>query len=365
MTSATQQLTVELHERSYPIDIGAELLHRTPLFPALPKQLLLVTNAPINALYGEIVRRALAAHHVITYCIGDSEHAKGIDTYAAVLDTLIQHSFNRDCAIIALGGGVVGDLAGFVAATYQRGVAFYQIPTTLLAQVDSSVGGKTAINHSGGKNLIGAFHQPQAVLIDTTCLASLPLRDYVCGLAEMVKYGIIADGDFFTWLEQHSAALMARDPHALQTAIYRSCAIKAEIVAKDEREQSVRALLNLGHTFGHAIETEFTSTWKHGEAVAAGIMIAATLMVQQGRLQLTDQQRIERLLEQFQLPTRAPMMSFDRWQTLLQRDKKVQAGTVRLVVPTAIGQAQVEPWSDWQAIQQAIVSMSSATAKTR
>lgn len=365
MIHTTQQLIVGLHERSYPIDIGPELLHRTPLFQQLPQQLLLVTNATVDALYGDRVRQTLQHHTVVTHCIADSEQAKGIDTYAAVLDTLIQHSFNRDCAVLALGGGVVGDLAGFVAATYQRGVAFYQIPTTLLAQVDSSVGGKTAINHPGGKNLIGAFYQPRAVLIDTTCLASLPQRDYVCGLAEIIKYGIIADRDFFTWLEQQAPALMARDPQALQTAIQRSCAIKAAIVAADEREQSTRALLNLGHTFGHAIEAEFSPRWKHGEAVAAGIMIAATLMMQQGRLAAEEQQRIEQLLQQFQLPTRAPEMSFERWQTLMQRDKKVQAGTVRFVVPTAIGHAQLEPWSDWQAIRQAIVSMSCANPMTR
>src|SRR5690554_6087746 len=308
MTHTTQQLIVGLHERSYPIDIGPELLHWTPLFQQLPQQLLLVTNATVDALYGDRLRQALQHHTVVTHCIADSEQAKGIDTYAAVLDTLIQHSFNRDCAVLALGGGVVGDLAGFVAATYQRGVAFYQIPTTLLAQVDSSVGGKTAINHPRGKNMVGAFYQPKGVLVDTDCLTSLSDRDYACGLAEVIKYGIIADADFFNWLEAHQNQLRARDTAALTYAIQRSCEIKAAIVAADETEQSVRALLNLGHTFGHAIEVTHYSTWKHGEAVAAGTMIAAELMRQMGELSAAETTRIEALLQAFNLPVRAPQI---------------------------------------------------------
>jgi 3-dehydroquinate synthase len=358
MQKTTQQIIVGLGERSYPIDIGAGLLSRTPLFEHLPQQILLLTNTMVGPLYAARVREQLSQHKVIVHTIDDGEQAKSLANYGAVMDTLIQHNFNRDCAIIALGGGVVGDLAGFVAATYQRGVRFYQIPTTLLAQVDSSVGGKTAINHPGGKNMVGAFYQPQAVLIDTNCLASLNDRDYACGLAEVVKYGIIADAEFFTWLEAHVNELNARDSAALTYAIQRSCEIKADIVAADEREQSVRALLNLGHTFGHAIEAAHYDTWKHGEAVAAGTVIAAELMHQLGELSAADVVRIEALLQALQLPVRAPQMPLAQWQAFMQRDKKVQDGTVRLVLPTAIGAACLRPMADWQVIGQAITAMS-------
>ncbi|GAB3295948.1 3-dehydroquinate synthase [Pseudidiomarina andamanensis] len=358
MQNTTQQIIVGLGERSYPIDIGAGLLSRTPLFEQLPQQVLLLSNTVVDPLYGDQVRAKLEQHTLVTHLIEDGESAKSFTNFEAIIDTLIRHNFNRDCAIIALGGGVVGDLAGFVAATYQRGVAFYQIPTTLLAQVDSSVGGKTAINHTGGKNLVGAFYQPQAVLIDTDCLKTLNARDYACGLAEVVKYGIIADAEFFAWLEAHQNELNKRDAAALTYAIQRSCEIKAEVVAADEREQSVRALLNLGHTFGHAIEAAHYESWRHGEAVAAGTIVAAYLMHQQGRLSSHEFTRIETLLQQLNLPIRAPEMPLERWQTFMQRDKKVQAGVVRLVLPTAIGQACLEPWSDWQAIGNAIAAMS-------
>ena len=358
MQKTTQQIIVGLGERSYAIDIGAGLLSRTPLFNVLPHQILIITNTVVGPLYLDQVRAQLASHHVVVHTIDDGESAKSLANYGAIMDTLIQYNFNRDCAVVALGGGVVGDLAGFVAATYQRGVRFYQIPTTLLAQVDSSVGGKTAINHPGGKNMVGAFYQPQGVLIDTNCLASLNDRDYACGLAEVVKYGIIADAEFFAWLEAHVNQLNARDSGALTYAIQRSCEIKADIVAADEREQSVRALLNLGHTFGHAIEAAHYDTWKHGEAVAAGTVIAAKLMHQLGELSAADMARIEALLQAFQLPVRAPKMPLAQWQAFMQRDKKVQDGTVRLVLPTAIGAASLRPMADWQVIGQAITAMS-------
>lgn len=364
MQETTQQIIVGLGERSYPIDIGAGLLARTPLFDNLPKQLLIVTNTVVGPLYEAQVRAQLAAHDVVTHTIDDGESAKSLVNFGAIIDTLIANNFNRDCAVIALGGGVVGDLAGFVAATYQRGVDFYQIPTTLLAQVDSSVGGKTAINHPGGKNLVGAFYQPQGVLIDTQCLRTLDDRDYACGLAEVVKYGIIADADFFAWLEAHQHDLNQRDSAALTYAIRRSCEIKAEVVAADEREQSVRALLNLGHTFGHAIEAAHYESWKHGEAVAAGTMIAATLMHQLGELTATELTRIETLLNGLKLPVRAPKMPLERWQTFMQRDKKVKGGTLRFVLPTAIGAACLRPISDWQAIGAAIAAMSHADARS-
>ncbi len=353
-----QQITVGLGERSYPITIGAGLLSRHPLFKQLPPQLLVLTDQNVAPLYLEQLQTSLVAHNVVVHCIDCGEGAKSLANYSAVMDTLINHNFNRDCAIIALGGGVVGDLAGFVAATYQRGVTFYQIPTTLLAQVDSSVGGKTAINHPGGKNLIGAFYQPAEVLIDIDCLSSLPKRDFACGLAEVVKYGIIADSEFFEWLEANQTALNARDPEALSYAIATSCRIKVEIVAKDEREQGERALLNLGHTFGHAIEAAFVNEWHHGEAVAAGTVIAATYMQQQGQLSSEALARIKALLAGFSLPITAPEMPIERWQKFMQRDKKVLAGTIRFILPTAIGRASVRSVADWEQIENAINAVS-------
>ncbi|RUO63735.1 3-dehydroquinate synthase [Pseudidiomarina insulisalsae] len=360
-TQATSQTTVSciqvgLAERSYPIYIGRQLYQQLPdLLPNLPRQICIVTNATVAAHYLGAIRAQLPAEaQLLVHEIADGEHAKSLSTYGEVMDTLIHANFNRDCAILALGGGVVGDLAGLVAATYQRGVDFYQLPTTLLAQVDSSVGGKTAINHPGGKNLIGAFYQPKAVVISTDCLSTLEARDFACGLAEIVKYGIIYDGDFFTWLEDNHSQLAARDEQALAYAIRRSCEIKAEIVAQDEREQGLRALLNLGHTFGHAIEAEYYDSWRHGEAVAAGTVIAAHFMQQAGELHSTDVERIERLLSSFELPTLAPQLSETLWQQRMQRDKKVQAGRLRLVLPTRIGAAELRTVTDWPAVWAAI-----------
>ncbi|WP_418055188.1 3-dehydroquinate synthase [Pseudidiomarina terrestris] len=357
------RIDVGLAERSYPIHIGRQLFSELPtLLTSLPTQLCIITNPTIAAHYLPALRAALPDDAtVLVHEIADGEHAKSLSSYGDVMDTLIAASFNRDCAILALGGGVVGDLAGFVAATYQRGVHFYQLPTTLLAQVDSSVGGKTAINHPGGKNLVGAFYQPQAVVISTDCLNTLSERDYACGLAEVVKYGIIYDADFFAWLEDNVAGLNAREPEALAHAIRRSCEIKAEIVAADEREQGLRALLNLGHTFGHAIEAEYYNSWHHGEAVAAGTVIAAHYMLQQGELAAVDYQRIEALLQAFHLPVRAPHLSELQWQQRMQRDKKVQAGRLRFILPTAIGRAELRTVTDWSGVWQAI----SAVTETR
>ena len=272
----------------------------------------------------------------------DGEQFKSLKSYAEAMDILIDAGFNRDCGIIALGGGVVGDLAGFIAATYQRGVDFYQIPTTLLSQVDSSVGGKTAVNHPQGKNLIGAFYQPKSVVIDIDCLQTLAERDYRSGLAEVVKYGIIYDADFFRWLESHTAELNKKDPDTLTYAIQRSCEIKAEVVAQDEREKGLRALLNLGHTFGHAIEaaTEY-GAWTHGEAVAAGIIIASKLSEVTQRLDSSDFRRIKDLLLALGLPTKGPKMPWQDWLDYMQRDKKVKDGQLHFVLPTAIGNAEV------------------------
>lgn len=362
--SSLQRLQVGLNERSYPILISPGLLSdfTQSLVEAgveLPQQIAIITNAQVSALYLPTIRRSLDDNQgddktVLVHSIGEGETAKSLTSYSEVMDALIAASFNRDCMVIALGGGVVGDLAGFVAATYQRGVRFLQIPTTLLAQVDSSVGGKTAVNHPSGKNLIGAFYQPEAVIIDPNVLASLSDRDYACGLAEVVKYGVMYDAKFFAWLESNARALQHRQMAAVQYAIKRSCEIKAEVVAADEREASVRALLNLGHTFGHAIETEYHATWRHGEAVAAGMVIAATYMAQQGELAEADVARLRRLLKLFELPVRPPQMQEALWHTHMHRDKKVQAGQLRLVLPTQIGAACVRKVTDWQGVYQAI-----------
>lgn len=352
------------HERSYSIHIGTGLLTALTELIApqtLPKQVLILTDANVGPLYASTVQQQLADRTVLVHTINVGEQAKSLASFTEVMTTLIEHNFNRDCAIIALGGGVVGDLAGFVAATFQRGVDFYQVPTTLLAQVDSSVGGKTAVNHPGGKNLIGAFYQPQAVIIDTNCLETLSSRDFACGLAEVVKYGIIYDADFFDWLEANAQALLQRNAGALTYAIARSCEIKAEIVAEDEQERGIRALLNLGHTFGHAIEAAAHASgdydaWYHGEAVAAGTMIAAQFMQQQGDFSNADVARIEHLFEQFELPVYAPQIPLTQWQGYMQRDKKVKAGKLRLILPTAIGRAEVRTVTEWDAVSQAILA---------
>lgn len=336
-------VNVELDERSYPIHIQPGAINQIgQLFTQQNRQLLVITNPTVAAYYQQPLLDKLRDHQIQVFQMPDGEEFKSLGTYSDVMNQLITAGFNRDCAIIALGGGVVGDLAGFVAATYQRGVDFYQVPTTLLAQVDSSVGGKTAVNHPQGKNLIGAFYQPQAVLIDTDCLQTLSERDYRSGLAEVVKYGIIHDLAFFQWLEQHTAELKARDTEALSFAIERSCAIKAAIVAADEREAGIRALLNLGHTFGHAIEaaTQY-GEWLHGEAVAAGIVIASKLSEVTQKLSTSDFRRIVELLNALNLPVRAPNMPWSDWQRFMQRDKKVKDGKLHLILPTAIGSAEV------------------------
>lgn len=358
--ASTKHIQVGLAERSYPIYIGQHLLQQlATLLPNLPQQICIITNATVAEHYLATVREALPEHStVIVHYLDDGEHAKSLSSYGAVMDALIEANFNRDCAILALGGGVVGDLAGFVASTYQRGVDFYQLPTTLLAQVDSSVGGKTAINHPGGKNLIGAFYQPKAVIISIDCLHTLTPRDFACGLAEVVKYGIIHDADFFAWLERNQSALQAREAEALVHAISRSCEIKAEMVAADEREHGVRALLNLGHTFGHAIEAECYEGWRHGEAVAAGTVIAAHFMCQTAALSEAAYTRIEQLLQAFDLPVRAPALAESQWQQRMQRDKKVQAGQLRLVLPTRIGHAEMRTVNDWPAVWAAIQALS-------
>jgi len=339
-----QTLSVELEDRSYPINIGAGVLRTPALLQAAISavDILLISNVTVAPLYAEPVRAALADRHLIEAILPDGEQHKTLESAGRVIDVLVANRFGRDALVLALGGGVVGDLAGFVAACYQRGVDFVQVPTSLMAQVDSSVGGKTAVNHPGGKNLIGAFHQPREVLIDTDVLATLPERQLASGLAEVIKYGLICDRTFFEWLEENMEALRRRDPAALAHAIYRSCQIKAQIVGRDEREQGERALLNLGHTFGHAIEaaTGYVD-WLHGEAVGAGLLMAASLSQRLGALSAEDVARTAALLQRAGLPTSPPAIGAARAAQFMRIDKKVLAGRVRLVLLRRIGAAHI------------------------
>ena len=343
-------LQVSLGERSYPILIGAALLADVrSLLPYLPApRVALVTNETIFPLYGEAFASALRKHGVeaLTICLPDGERFKDWTALNRIFDALLLHACDRKTTLIALGGGVIGDIAGFAAATYQRGVPFIQIPTTLLAQVDSSVGGKTAINHPRGKNMIGAFYQPLLVLADTDTLKTLPDREYKSGLAEVVKYGIGLDAAFFDWLESNIEALNRRDPDALAYAIKRSCEIKAQVVAADERETAKdggRALLNLGHTFGHAIETALGyGVWLHGEAVACGMVLATQLSLQLGLLDAVAQHRIIALIASAGLPITSPNIATDVMLEHMSRDKKNEGGALRLILLNAIGASFVD-----------------------
>jgi 3-dehydroquinate synthase len=342
-----QTLSVALAERSYPIYIGARLLEHGGLWTHLLPQprVALISDDIVAPLYSQRIARALstAGIGVVEITVPAGERHKDWETLNTVFDRLLSHRCERKTALVALGGGVIGDLAGFAAATYLRGVPFVQIPTTLLAQVDSSVGGKTAINHPRGKNMIGAFHQPLAVIADTDTLATLPQREIGTGLAEVIKYGLIRDLPFFEWLESNIEALVARDPTALAYAIRRSCENKAEVVALDEREESgARALLNFGHTFGHAIEAATGyGAWLHGEAVAAGMVIAARVSLHMGLIRADDVARITTLLERARLPITAPDLGLDRYLQLMGIDKKVEGGKIRFILLRGLGSAFV------------------------
>jgi len=338
-------LRLELGERSYPIHIGTGLISQPDLYqPHIRgRQVMLVSNETVAPLYLETVREALSGYQLEQVILPDGEEFKTLDTLNLIFDALLKKRFNRTCCLVALGGGVVGDITGFAAASYQRGVDFIQLPTTLLAQVDSSVGGKTGVNHALGKNMIGAFHQPRCVLADTSTLDTLDERQLSAGIAEVIKYGLIEDAGFFTWLENNMTRLLARDTQALIHAIERSCQCKADIVAADERESGKRALLNLGHTFGHAIETGMGyGNWLHGEGVAAGMAMAADLSARHGWISHADVERIRRLLVQARLPVDAPAdMSREQFLDLMAVDKKTLDGGLRLILLTAIGQAKV------------------------
>ena len=339
-----QTLTVELGDRAYPIHIGQALLSRAELIiPFLKrKQVAVVTNTTIAPLYLEKFAAPLEAAgvKVLRVVLPDGEQYKNGETLNTIYDALLAHRCERNTTLIALGGGVIGDMTGYAAATFLRGVPFIQVPTTLLSQVDSSVGGKTGINHPRGKNMIGAFYQPQVVLADTETLNTLPDRELSAGLAEVIKYGLIRDLPFFEWLENNMPRLVARDPEALAYAIHRSCVNKAEVVAADEREGGERALLNLGHTFGHAVENGMGyGVWLHGEAVAAGTMMAADLSRRMGWLSDADVARTERLFQAANLPTKAPALGVEVYLDLMGLDKKVADGQIRFILLQGIGKA--------------------------
>lgn len=339
------KLLVELGERSYPIFIEAGLLDTPALLSPFIKGPLavIVTNETIAPIYLEQAKSACGDVKVEVIVLPDGEQYKNLEQYQVVMTRLLELHAARDTTLIALGGGVIGDLTGFVAATYQRGVPFIQIPTTLLSQVDSSVGGKTAVNHPLGKNMIGAFYQPVAVFIDSNTLSTLPKREFGAGIAEVVKYGIIYDNDFFAQLENRVDALTALDAVALAETIYRCCEIKAEVVAQDEREGGIRALLNLGHTFGHAIEAEQGyGAWLHGEAVSAGMVIACKTASLLDWFDESETRRVIALLAAFELPVDGPAtMAKADYVKHMKRDKKVEAGQIRFILPQGIGKAVV------------------------
>lgn len=341
-----QTLSVALAERSYPIQIGTGLLDQPGLIvPFLARRkVAVVTNTTVAPLFMERLAGALARAgvEVVRVVLPDGEARKDWTTLNTIFDALLEQGCGRDCTLIALGGGVIGDLTGFAAATYQRGVQHIQVPTTLLAQVDSSVGGKTAINHRLGKNMIGAFHQPRLVLADMETLKTLPERELRAGLAEVIKHGLIRDAEFFNWLEANLDRLLGRDPEALGHAVLHSIAIKADIVGKDERESGVRQLLNFGHTFGHAIETGLGyGAWLHGEAVAAGMVMAADLSRRLGFLTEADLGRIRSLLQRAGLPTAAKGITPERMHRLMSVDKKAKEGRVHFVLLEKLGVASL------------------------
>jgi 3-dehydroquinate synthase len=344
MRESIKELSVDLGERSYPIFIGQRTLGTTDLTPwVCGSQVMIVTNETVAPLYLESARDCFPGKQVDIVVLPDGEQFKDWKTLNLIFDALLEKRHSRKTTLVALGGGVIGDMTGFAAASYQRGVAFIQIPTTLLSQVDSSVGGKTGINHPLGKNMIGAFHQPEVVLVDTESLKSLPAREVSAGLAEVIKYGLIRAPDFLTWLESSIAELLDLDQEALAEAIYRSCACKAEVVALDEREGGLRAILNLGHTFGHAIET-FAGYGHilHGEAVGTGMMMAADLSARQGWITGEDRDRAIRLITSARLPSLAPAdMTPEDFLNLMAVDKKNVDGKLRLVALHGLGQAVV------------------------
>ena len=356
-----QTLSVALGERSYPIHIGAGLLDDAGLYAphVKGKRVAIVTNPVVAPLYLARVQAAIgqAGGTAVAVLTEDGEQAKGWAALDRVIDALLAAQLGRDALVVALGGGVIGDLAGFAAAIYQRGVPFLQVPTTLLAQVDSSVGGKTAINHARGKNMVGAFHQPLAVIADVATLDSLPERELRAGIAEVIKHGFILDSAFVAWLEANIGKLLARDRAALEHAVRRSCELKAQVVAADEREAGLRAILNFGHTFGHAIEAGAGyGEWLHGEAVAAGMVMAAELSQRAGTLRREDAERVKALIARAGLPVRGPKLPVARYLELMQIDKKAAGGKMRFVLLDGIGRATLRGELSADAIRDSIAA---------
>ena len=355
-----QTLYVELGERRYPIFIGSDLDPKALLEPYIyGRQVMIVSNEMIAPLYlARYVAAIEALGKTVATCIlPDGEKYKNIEHLNLIFDALLASGFNRDCTVLALGGGVIGDMAGFASACFQRGVYFIQVPTTLLSQVDSSVGGKTGINHPLGKNMIGAFQQPQVVLADMSQLKTLPARELSAGLAEVIKYALLGDADFLAWLEQHMDDLVQGDEAALAEAVYRSCAHKARIVANDEKEQGERALLNLGHTFGHAIESYLGyGEWLHGEAVATGMVMAADLSQRMGWISAEDLARTKNIIQRANLPIVCPQIPLDDFLAYMAHDKKVLNGQLRLVLMQAVGQAIITKTFDVELMKQAILA---------
>ncbi len=351
-------ITVSLGERSYPIHIGPGLIDDGDLLRrSIPaKQVMIVTNEIVAPLYLARLERALAARQRCTIILPDGEGQKNLAVMGAIMDRLVAEGFRRDACLVALGGGVIGDLTGFAAACYQRGIAFAQVPTTLLAQVDASVGGKTAVNHPQAKNMIGAFHQPIAVLADTDTLASLPDREFSAGLAEVIKHGLILDEAFLAWLEDNMDAILDQDADALAHIVRRSCEVKAAIVAEDELERGRRALLNLGHTFGHALESlgDYRD-WLHGEAVAAGIALAAWTSEALGMIDAADCRRVETLLRRARLPIApAPDIDVDALLRTMNLDKKAESAGLRMIFLERLGRAAVMAAPDADLLRQVI-----------
>lgn len=353
-------LYVELGERRYPIFIGSNLNPQELLEPYIHgKQVMVVSNDTVAPLYLDRYKAALEnlGKTVATCILPDGEKYKNIEHLNLIFDALLEAGFNRDSTVLALGGGVIGDMAGFASACFQREVYFIQVPTTLLSQVDSSVGGKTGINHPLGKNMIGAFQQPQVVLADMSQLATLSDRELSAGLAEVIKYALLGDEDFLVWLEANMEGLIARDEQLLAEAVYRSCAHKARIVANDEKEQGERALLNLGHTFGHAIESYLGyGEWLHGEAVATGMVMAADLSHRMGWISLEDLERTKKIISRAQLPIVCPKIPLDDFLAYMAHDKKVLNGQLRLVLLQQLGKAVITRDFDVELMQQAILA---------
>lgn len=352
-------LTVQTPSHQYPIFIGNHLIEQADVLlkPYLSNKVAIVTNETIAPLYLESFQTTLNRLGIPSFSIilPDGEEYKNWQTLNLIFDGLMQNRAERKTTLIALGGGVIGDMVGFAAATYQRGAPFIQVPTTLLSQVDSSVGGKTAINHPLGKNMIGAFYQPKAVLADLSTLKTLPQRELSAGMAEVIKYGALGDIEFFEWLEQHMTDLMMQDQEKLTQAVYHCCKMKAEIVAQDETEQGIRAWLNLGHTFGHAIEAEMGyGVWLHGEAVAAGCVLAGRLSEKLGKIHEADTLRIAALLETAKLPSAPPKFEFEKWIEHMSHDKKVSGGVMRFIGLDRLGKANITKVTDMEILRQTL-----------